>query len=102
MKPGMSKMVRDVALIRIRFMKRLGTGRAGALDDEGHGMRSQEASALVRCPGKFPARSGKIPCWRAASSLFCRAGNLPAPRLNCFGYSSRQSSQAAAFREIPC
>jgi thiamine pyrophosphate-dependent acetolactate synthase large subunit-like protein len=30
--PGMSKMVRDPALIRNRFMKGLGTGRGGALD----------------------------------------------------------------------
>ena len=31
--PGMSKMIRDPALIRNRFMKGLGTGRGGALDD---------------------------------------------------------------------
>ncbi|MFL4998780.1 MAG: thiamine pyrophosphate-dependent enzyme, partial [Xanthobacteraceae bacterium] len=31
--PGDSKMVRDPALIRNRFMKGLGTGRGGALDD---------------------------------------------------------------------
>jgi thiamine pyrophosphate-dependent acetolactate synthase large subunit-like protein len=31
--PGYSKMVRDPALIRNRFMKGLGTGRGGALDD---------------------------------------------------------------------
>jgi thiamine pyrophosphate-dependent acetolactate synthase large subunit-like protein len=31
--PGYSKMVRDPALIRNRFMKGLGTGRGGALDE---------------------------------------------------------------------
>jgi len=31
--PGFSKMVRDPALIRNRFMKGLGTSRAGALDE---------------------------------------------------------------------
>jgi thiamine pyrophosphate-dependent acetolactate synthase large subunit-like protein len=31
--PGMSKMIRDPALIRNRFMKGLGTGRGGALDE---------------------------------------------------------------------
>jgi thiamine pyrophosphate-dependent acetolactate synthase large subunit-like protein len=31
--PGMSKMVRDPALIRNRFMKGLGTSRGGALDE---------------------------------------------------------------------
>jgi hypothetical protein len=31
--PGDAKMVRDPALIRNRFMKGLGTGRGGALDD---------------------------------------------------------------------
>jgi hypothetical protein len=30
--PGFSKMVGDPALIRSRFMKRLGTSRSGALD----------------------------------------------------------------------
>jgi thiamine pyrophosphate-dependent acetolactate synthase large subunit-like protein len=31
--PGFSKMIRDPALIRNRFMKGLGTGRGGALDE---------------------------------------------------------------------
>ena len=32
-KPGVGKTVRDPALIRSRFMKGLGTGRGGVLDE---------------------------------------------------------------------
>jgi hypothetical protein len=66
----MSKMIRDAALIRDRLMKGLGTGGVGRWTIRG---------TLPRWPGKFPVRTGEIPCSRAKNSLLGRAGNLAAP-----------------------